>query len=133
MILTKCGLICAITLTGAITYSSGQSASEPLKRTVLQRADVSVPGREGMSVLVEFAGGASTGRHTHAGEEIDYVLSGEGELVVDGQPTKALKAGDASIIPGGVVHDTRNTGTQPLRVVAVFVVEKGKPLTTPAN
>jgi len=112
---------------------NGQGGSDPVKRTVLQRSDVSVPGREGVSVLVEFAAGASTGRHTHAGEEVDYILSGEGELVIDGQPAKAFKTGEASIIPGGVVHDTRNTGTQPLKVVAVFVVEKGKPLTTPVK
>jgi hypothetical protein len=29
-------------------------------------------------------------------------------------------------------HDAHNTGAAPLKVVAVYVVEKGKPLTTPA-
>ena len=39
-----------------------------------------------------------------------------------------VKAGDGLVIPGGVKHDAHNTGTQPLQVVCVYVVEKGKPL-----
>jgi quercetin dioxygenase-like cupin family protein len=83
--------------------------------------------------LVEFAPDARTGRHTHPGDEIDYVLEGQGELLIDGQPAKMIKAGDASVIPGGPVHDAHNTGRQPMKVPAVMVVEKGKPITAPAN
>ncbi len=128
----KSGLACLV-FGGAALALMAQPVQEAVKRTVLQRADVSAAGREGLSVMVEFAPNARTGRHTHAGEEIDYVLEGEGELLIDGQPTKSVKAGDASIIPGGTIHDTHNTGSAPLKVVAVFVVEKGKPLTTPVK
>jgi quercetin dioxygenase-like cupin family protein len=128
---TVLSAIAILSIYGSVMAQNG--APEPMKRTVLQRADVSVPGREGLSVLVEFAGDARTGRHTHPGDEIDYIIEGQGELIIDGQPPKVLKAGDASIIPGGVVHDTHNTGSQPMKVVAVFVVEKGKPLTTPVK
>jgi quercetin dioxygenase-like cupin family protein len=83
--------------------------------------------------LVEFAPDTRTGRHTHPGDEIDYVLEGQGELLIDGQPAKMIKAGDASVIPGGTVHDAHNTGRQPMKVLAVMVVEKGKPITAPAN
>jgi len=31
-----------------------------------------------------------------------------------------------------VIHDAKNTGTAPLKLVAVYVVEKDKPLATPA-
>jgi hypothetical protein len=30
------------------------------------------------------------------------------------------------------VHEGRNTGSVPTKVIATFIVEKGKPLTTPA-
>jgi len=107
-------------------------AQNGVQRTVVQRMDSSVSGREVLSVRVEFAASASTGRHIHQGDEIDYVVDGEGEWLVEGQANRKAKAGDSIIIPGGTVHEARNTGVAPLKVMAVFVVEKGKPLTTPA-
>jgi quercetin dioxygenase-like cupin family protein len=103
-----------------------------LTRTVLTRADVSVAGREAVVARVELAPGAHAGRHTHPGDEISYVLEGEGDLLIDGQPPRHVKAGDSFVIPAGVVHAARNDGATPLRLVGVFVVEKGKPLASPA-
>ncbi|HLG95098.1 MAG TPA: cupin domain-containing protein [Bryobacteraceae bacterium] len=103
-----------------------------LQRTIVTRGDTTVPGREAVIVKVELAPGASAGRHTHPGEEISYVSEGEGEILMEGKAPLKVKAGDGFVIPGGTKHDARNTGTQPLKLVAVYVVEKGKPLATPA-
>jgi quercetin dioxygenase-like cupin family protein len=103
-----------------------------IQRTVVKKADVSVPGREAVVARVEIAPSASAGRHTHPGDEISYVMEGEGEILMEGQPTLKVKAGDGFVIPGGVKHDARNTGASPLRLVGVYVVDKGKPLATPA-
>jgi len=108
------------------------SQAPTAKRTVVERADVSVPGREAVIVRVEFPPGTNVGRHTHFGEEISYVIEGEGELLIDGQPPRKLKAGDGFVVPNGAKHDARNTGAGVLKISAVFVVEKGKPLATPA-
>jgi len=51
---------------------------------------------------------------------------------VEGQPTRVYKPGDAALIPAGAVHEGRNTGTVPSKLIGVFIVEKGKPLSTPA-
>src|SRR5271155_2513050 len=102
-----------------------------VQRTVVQRKDISVPGREAVIAHVEIAPGASAGRHTHPGEEISYVMEGEGEILIQGQPALKIKAGDGFVVPNGAIHDARNTGTQPLKLAAVYVVEKGKPLATP--
>lgn len=102
-----------------------------VQRTVVQRKDISVPGREAVIVRVEIAPGASAGRHTHPGEEISYVMEGEGEVLIQGQPALKIKAGDGFVVPNGAIHDARNTGTQPLKLAAVYVVEKDKPLATP--
>jgi quercetin dioxygenase-like cupin family protein len=72
------------------------------------------------------------GRHTHPGEEISYVIEGEGEILVEGQPAVKLKAGDGFVVPNGAKHDAHNTGAQPLKLAAIYVVEKGQPLATPA-
>jgi quercetin dioxygenase-like cupin family protein len=102
-----------------------------VQRTVVERKDISVPGREAVIAHVEIAPGASAGRHTHPGEEISYVMEGEGEILIQGQPAIKIKAGDGFVVPNGAIHDAHNTGTQPLKLAAVYVVEKGKPLATP--
>jgi quercetin dioxygenase-like cupin family protein len=103
-----------------------------LKRTVVKTGDVSVSGREAVIANIEIAPGGSAGRHTHPGDEISYVLSGEGEILMEGKPPLKIRPGEGFVIPGGTKHDAHNTGTEPLKLVGVYVVEKGKPLATPA-
>jgi quercetin dioxygenase-like cupin family protein len=103
-----------------------------LKRELVGRADVSVPGREAVIARVEVAPGGKAGRHTHPGDEISYVIEGEATLLVDGQPPRKVKAGESFVIPAGVVHDAHNDANVPIKLVGVYVVEKGKPLATPA-
>ena len=103
-----------------------------IQRTVVQRKDISVPGREAVVARVEIAPGSSAGRHTHAGEEISYVMEGELEVLVEGQAPHSFKTGEAFVIPAGARHDAHNKGTVPVKLAAVYVVEKGKPLATPA-
>ena len=103
-----------------------------LTRVLVGRGDVSVPGREAVVARVTVAPGAYAGRHTHPGDEISYVLEGQTELLIDGQPPRLVKAGESFVIPAGVVHDAHNTGSTPAQVIGVYVVEKGKPLATPA-
>lgn len=117
---------------GFLASASALAQGAGLKRELVEKADVSVPNREAIVARIEVAPGVIAGRHSHAGEEISYVLEGEGELLVDGQPPRKLKAGDAFVVPAGTVHDAKNTGTVPMKLIGVFVVEKGKPLATPA-
>ena len=108
------------------------SQNPSLQRTIVHKADVSVPGREAVITRVEIAPNGRAGRHTHPGDEITYVLEGEGEILIEGQPALKIKAGDGFVVPGGVRHDARNTTVGTLKLVAIYVVEKGKPLSTPA-
>jgi quercetin dioxygenase-like cupin family protein len=107
-------------------------SSGALKRELVGRADVSVPGREAVVARVEVAPGGKAGRHTHPGDEISYVIEGESLLLVDGQPPRRVKAGESFIIPAGVVHDAHNDSSKPMKLVGIYVVEKGKPLASPA-
>ena len=123
----------AIGLAGASAAFAQQPPASGIKRTPVHRADVSVPNREAIVARVEVEPGVMAGRHTHDGDEISYVLEGEGELLIDGEPPRKLKAGDAFVIPAGKIHDAKNTGSGPFKLIGVFVVEKGKPLATPAK
>jgi quercetin dioxygenase-like cupin family protein len=123
-------LFCLIGLASAAVIFAQTTG---LRRTVIERADVSVPNREAVVVRVELDPGLMAGRHTHPGDEISYVLEGETELLIEGEAPRKLKAGDAFVIPAGKVHDAKNTGTIPLKLAGVYVVEKGKPLASPAK
>jgi len=121
-------------LGGLLTLAAGAlfAQASGLTRTLVGRADVSVPGREAVVARVEVAPGAKAGRHTHPGDEISYVMEGEATLLVDGQPPRQVKAGESFVVPAGVVHDAHNNGAAPIKLVGVYVVEKGKPLASPA-
>ena len=104
-----------------------------VKRTDLQKHDLSIAGREAVQVRVDFAPGAVAPRHTHPGEEIIYVLEGSLEYEIEGQPPVTLKAGDVLFIPAGTIHAAKNVGIDNAAELATYIVEKGKPLVVLAN
>lgn len=60
-------------------------------------------------------------RHNHPeSEEVLYVLSGEGEQMLDDGEAFNVKPGDAIYVPTGVFHSTRNTGWEPMRLLALY-------------
>jgi quercetin dioxygenase-like cupin family protein len=99
-----------------------------IKRTQLQRHDLSVPGREAIQVRIDFEKGTAFGQHKHPGEEVIYVLDGVFEYSIEGQSPVILKAGDVLFIPAGTVHAARNIGKSKAVELATYIVEKGKPL-----
>jgi len=116
-----------------ILLLASAAAHAQIKRTVLQKGDVSGENREAIVAQVELSPGVKAGRHTHPGDEISYVQEGEGELLIDGEAPRKLKAGDAFIVPAGKVHDAHNNGSGTMKLVGVYVVRKGEPLATPAK
>jgi quercetin dioxygenase-like cupin family protein len=114
---------------GAVSY-----AQQPgFTRKLLQDQEMSLKDRHAVQVLAEFVPGGAAGKHTHPGEELGYVLEGSLLLEVEGQPPRTLKAGDVFFIPAGTVHDGKNVGSGPAKVLATYVVEKGKPVASPAK
>jgi len=119
------------TLAGFVGVIVAQAPA--LTRTIVTKADVSVPGREAVVARVEVAPGGVAGWHTHPGDEISYVTEGEATLLVAGQPPRKVAAGEAFVIPARVVHNARNDSAAAIKLVGVYVVEKGKPLASPAS
>jgi quercetin dioxygenase-like cupin family protein len=104
-----------------------------IKRTLLQKGDVPVEGtREVVLGLAEIAAGGAAGRHSHNGPETGYVIEGTTLLEIDGEAPKTLKTGDSYFIPAGKIHDAKAHGGATAKVLATYVVEKGKPLAIPA-
>ena len=111
--------VCAVTL------------SAQIKRTVLQQVDTSIPGREVVTARADFPAGGSTGLHTHPGDEISFVAEGAVEIVMDGS-SKVYRKGEAFNVIGGKPHDAKAV-EGPAVVIANYVIEKGKPATTPVK
>jgi quercetin dioxygenase-like cupin family protein len=109
-----------------------QAQQAGTKRTDLQRHDLSAPGREVIQVRVDFDPGYVAPRHTHPGEEIIYVIEGTLEYDIGGKVSR-VKAGDVLFVPAGTIHTAKNVGSSNGAELATYVVEKGKPLITPAE
>jgi quercetin dioxygenase-like cupin family protein len=127
---TRIMTVAALIVAGGLALHMAQAQAPGVKRTDLQRHDLSVPGREVVQVRVELAPGVSFPKHTHPGEEIIYVLEGTWEYTVEGKPPVTLKAGEVLFIPAGTIHSAKNVGSGNGAELATYVVEKGKPLLT---
>ena len=125
---TRIMTVAALIVAGGLALHMALAQAPGIKRTDLQRHDLSVPGREVVQVRVELAPGVSFPKHTHPGEEIIYVLEGTWEYTVEGKPPVTLKAGEVLFIPAGTIHSAKNVGSGNGAELATYIVEKGKPL-----
>ncbi|MEO8254612.1 MAG: cupin domain-containing protein [Flavobacterium sp.] len=113
----------------ALFISGGVSAQQSgIKRTDLQRHDLSAAGYETVQAKIDFDAHSSFGKHTHPGEEVIYVLEGSLEYEVEGHSPVTLKAGEVLFIPAGVVHSARNNSDAKATELATYIVKKGKPV-----
>ena len=60
-----------------------------------------------------------------------YVLEGSIAIEVQGKPAMMKKAGEGFMMPAGTVHNAKNTGKSAAKVLATYIIEKGKPPATP--
>ena len=105
--------------------------TQNIKRTPLQKFDVPGTNYETVIGLAEIVPNMNIGRHTHPGPELGFMLEGDFVLLVEGEAPLPVKAGEFYKVPPGAIHDAR-TGANGAKVIATYVVEKGKPLATPA-
>jgi len=65
--------------------------------------------------------GCGIGYHVHNNEsELYYILKGSGEFNDNGTITK-VDAGDFTITPSGSGHALKNTGNEPLEIIALIL------------
>jgi quercetin dioxygenase-like cupin family protein len=126
----SCAICTAVGLVASSVEANAQAAGG-VSRTILQK--IEYPGEKHVSILVaaDIEANAIVARHTHPGVESSYVVSGGGTLSVKGMPDRVLKAGDGFQIPPEVPHSLRN-GAEKSRIAITYIVEKDKPLATPA-
>jgi quercetin dioxygenase-like cupin family protein len=124
--------LCAVSGFVATAAEAQTGTTTPgLKRTILQRTDGPAPGYETVIALVEIEAGTTVARHTHPGIESAFIVEGKYELLIDGQPSRIVSAGQGFQVPAGAPHSAKN-GDKVVHLAVTFVVEKGKPLASPA-
>ena len=104
----------------------------PVKRTILQRSDVPGTNLEIIYAAVEIAAGFKAARHNHPGVTMGQVLDGDFWLHLDGQPEQVLHAGESLTIPDRAIHNEGATD-KAVKLIVVYVVEKGKPFVSAAQ
>jgi quercetin dioxygenase-like cupin family protein len=127
--------ICAVTgfmATDASAQGAQPAATPGVSRKILSQSDGPAPGYVTLLVAIEIEAGVTIGRHTHPGIESAYILEGGFDLPIEGQPTRAYKPGDGFVIPAGTPHAGGKNGDKTTKVLSTYIVEKGKPLASPA-
>ena len=92
-----------------------------------------VPGKSITAIVVNYAPGAKSDKHHHAGSVLAYVLSGaiRSENSATG-PVKVYKAGESFFEPPGSKHlvSENASATEPASLLAIFIADDGAALTT---
>ncbi|WP_165374827.1 cupin domain-containing protein [Sphingomonas montana] len=127
----------AVLAIGSGTHALAQGGGSDIKGIVwteLQKLPLaSDPSKEESIGIAVIQPSAPAERHSHAENEIGYVLAGASLLEVEGEPTRTIRTGDSFAIPAGRVHRAKPVGKVPLKVVVTYIVERGQPLARPAR
>jgi len=128
------GLMVSIALLGGVAWAQAVG----VKSSVILQASATPSGRpleyplfrnQLSALFVEIAPGGQVGRHMHPVPVMVYILEGELTVEADGQQPRTYKAGQASLEEVNTWHNGLNRGSGPLRFLAVFAGEEGKPVT----
>jgi quercetin dioxygenase-like cupin family protein len=120
-------------LMGLRIHGQNTQAAPAVKRNIVFKQDMTIAGREAVMAWVELPAGTREGKHTHPAEVYVFVSEGTVLLQAAGKPDATLKAGDTLYVAPGQVHEVINNSGAPAKLSAVFIAEKGKPLTTKAE
>jgi quercetin dioxygenase-like cupin family protein len=127
--------LCALTgfiATDASAQTTPPATTPGVKRTILSQSDGPSPGYVTLQVAIEIEAGVMIGRHTHPGIESAYILEGGLDVPIEGQPTRGYKPGEGFVVPPNTPHAGGKNGDKLTRIVSTYIVEKGKPLASPA-
>lgn len=123
-------LICALSLAA---FGIHTSAAAAVHKTELQSLDFPSPEFRTVTVRTVIDVGDEVKPHTHPGLEMAYVVEGKGRLIRSGTAVRLLNAGDSFAIAEKTIHSVANIGSSPLTIVSTYVVDKDKPLSSPAS
>jgi quercetin dioxygenase-like cupin family protein len=103
-----------------VLQTSTDSLGRPLVYTSTKKPEATM-------LFVEIPPGAQTGWHMHPAQGYAYIISGR--LAVESRyGTHIFHAGQGLIESTGIVHNGRNIGKEPVKLVVIFTGEQGTPI-----
>jgi len=134
--LRKIIFVCMVVGFHSLAFALEQSAA--VKVTTVLKAQTSWDGKpiqypsgtaEVTGMIIEIAPGGETGWHLHSVPSFAAVLEGELEVTLKDGSVKRLKSGDALAEVVNTLHNGRNVGTVPVKLVVFYTGVEGKLLT----
>lgn len=118
----------ASSLEGSHGSRTAQPAHESDAVRVEPKLQSLIEGRKVLSIVRAIvAPGRTETRHTHPGLEIIYILEGSGRIEINGR-TSDLEKGTIVQVPAGATKAmTNGSRAEPLKVLAVLVLEPDAP------
>jgi quercetin dioxygenase-like cupin family protein len=106
-----------------------------VRQVMMQPLPTSMGDNAAAVVVVDYAPGAASRPHRHPGVVFGYVLEGAVEIALNSAQPILYHKGDSWYEPPHVLHRVaRNkSSTEPARILAFLIVEKGQPLVEPAG
>lgn len=115
---------------GGAPAPSDTDPTEGVTRTLLQEHPSPAQGWEAVQTLVQIPRHKESGRHSHPGVEVGYIVRGDVLMEFDDRPPLRLRTGDPFFIPDGVIHNARNVGRVTTMMLSTYVVDETQPLVT---
>jgi quercetin dioxygenase-like cupin family protein len=108
-----------------VLQTSTDSLGHPITYTSTKKPEVTM-------LFVEIPPGAQTGWHIHPVQGYAYIISGR--LAVESRyGTHIFQAGQGVVEPTGILHNGKNIGKEPVKLVVVFTGERNKPVVVKAQ
>lgn len=127
-------------LAAVVGFQSAAYAIEPsaaIKVTTLLKAQTSWDGKpivypkgtpEVTGMVIDIAPGAETGWHLHPVNSFGVLLEGELEVTLKDGAKRRVKQGEALAEVANTLHNGRNVGTVPVKIVVFYAGEVGQVL-----
>ena len=123
--------IALASLIGMTVIAPATAQAQGITRQIMQTTEFPA-GYTTVTGIATIAAGSCAGQHIHPGLETSYMLEGEVILKIEGKPDQKFKAGESLQVPIAAKHDACSTGNAPAKVLIVYVIERGKPIASPA-
>jgi quercetin dioxygenase-like cupin family protein len=136
MTITKLALLLVCLMSVAQPKEATKEEPKEAKVTPVSTTDLqNLPGKEGLTLLVEYPPGSSDPIHRHNAHAFVYVLEGSIVMQVRGGKETIVNAGQTFYEGPEDVHVIgRNASqTKPAKFVVILVKDKGAPAVVPAN
>lgn len=122
-------VLAIVPLAVPVILASAMAQQPSIKRTVLRSIDFPA-GYTTVTAIVELGPGSCSGRHTHPGIDSGFVINGDFVLKVEGKPDQTFKTGESFETSPRMPHD--GCSVSGAKLVDTWVIERGKPLASPA-